>query len=175
MDENEIWKTVFKSYRIYGDASGCHYRDSGCCTYCYNTYRNEWEKWRMRNLKLRMKGLPTSGPEPVDPETAPTSTKVEPLQFFARQHGVFTTPSSAATFIAENPSLASAAVAKAEGQYYVWSAVGLTEAEIMDSEIEETFRKRLVVDTSACSCNWCRRTTKCASGNGNSQNKNFGR
>ena len=97
-------------------------------------------------------GLPTSGPEPVDTETpAPTSTKVESLQFFARQHGVFTTPSSAATFIAENPSLASAAVIKAEGQYYVWSAVGLTEAEIMDSEIEETFRKRLVVDTSACS------------------------
>ena len=94
--------------------------------------------------------LPITGPATSDTET-PLPIAHEPIHLFARQYGVFTTPISAATFIAENPSLSSAAVIKAEGQYYVWTAVGLSEADIMDSENGETFRKRLTADTSACS------------------------
>ena len=94
--------------------------------------------------------LPITGPAPVDTVTTVPITH-QPLQFFARQHGVFTTPSSAATFIAQEPTLVSAAIVKAEGQYYVWTSIGKTELEIMDSEIGGTFRKKIVADTSACS------------------------
>lgn len=93
--------------------------------------------------------VPITGPAPVD-EEVPTLPAGQSIEFFARQHGVFSTAESAEAFIAEDPALATAAVVQGEGQYYVWTAVGTTEAEIMDSESEESFRKRFVVDTSAC-------------------------
>ncbi|WP_438311180.1 hypothetical protein [Sporosarcina sp. FA9] len=93
--------------------------------------------------------VPTTGPAPVETEV-PTLPSVGSMQLFARQHGVFTTHISATAFISEEPSLASTAIIKADGQYYVWSAVGLSEAELMNAEIVDTFRKKLIVDTSAC-------------------------
>lgn len=93
--------------------------------------------------------IPASGPKSADSEKAPAET-VEPFEMFARQHGVFTTSASAATFMSADPSLATAAIIQSSGQYYVWSAVGLTEAEILDSEQEETYKKAFTVNTSAC-------------------------
>ena len=93
--------------------------------------------------------IPASGPESTNTETSPAE-KVELLNLFARQHGVFTTPASAATFIAADPSLATAAIIQSDGQYFVWSAVGLTEEEIMNSEQADTYKKAFSVNTSAC-------------------------
>ena len=93
--------------------------------------------------------VPTTGPAPVD-SAVPTLPSAGSMQLFARQHGVFTTQLSATAFVSEDPSLTSTAIIKADGQYYVWSAVGLSEAELMNVEIPDTFRKRLIVDTSAC-------------------------
>lgn len=100
-----------------------------------------------QNAEKPEKVVPTSGPEPVE---IPSSTAVEPLQLFARQHGVFSTASSAAATIAADPSLMTAAVVNVGDQYFVWSAVGLSEAEIMDSEEEGTYRKSFVADASTC-------------------------
>ncbi|MHA6259325.1 hypothetical protein ACXYMX_05345 [Sporosarcina sp. CAU 1771] len=93
--------------------------------------------------------IPITGPAPVDVEK-PALPVGKSIEFFARQHGVFSSSESAQAFMNEDPSLASAAVVKGAGQYYVWSSIGTTEEEIMDSESEETFRKRLVVDAAAC-------------------------
>lgn len=93
--------------------------------------------------------VPTTGPAPVDTEE-PALPVGKSIEFFARQHGVFSTAESAEAFIAEDPALAAAAVVQGAGQYYVWTDIGTTEAEIMDSESEDTFRKRFVVDASAC-------------------------
>lgn len=97
----------------------------------------------------KIEEIPASGPKSADTETTPAET-VELLNLFARQHGVFTTPASAATFIAADPSLATAAIIQSDGQYFVWSAVGLTEEEIMNSEQADTYKKAFSVNTSAC-------------------------
>ena len=77
----------------------------------------------------------------------PVDAQVVPLKLFARQHGVFSSSESAATFQAADPSLASAAIIQGDGdskgKYYIWSSIGLSDAEIMDSDSEETFRKEV--------------------------------
>jgi len=97
--------------------------------------------------------------EPDDtPETVPASSEAdvptnasgEPLELFAKQHGAFTTSASAASFITADPTLATAAIIKVGDQYFVWSAVGLTDTEIILREGEGTFRKRFLADPSAC-------------------------
>ena len=93
--------------------------------------------------------IPASGPKAADQKRQPVDT-VESFELFARQHGAFTTSASAATFMAADPSLATAAIIQSSGQYYVWSAVGLTEAEILDSEQAETYKKAFTANTSAC-------------------------
>ena len=72
------------------------------------------------------------------------------IELFARQYGVFTSQESAALFVSENPLLAAAAVIKEGEQYFVWTAIGLSEAEIIDSDSEESFKKRFFVNTAAC-------------------------
>ena len=74
----------------------------------------------------------------------------ETLPLFAKQHGAFSTAEAATLFIAEDPSLAKAAVIHAGDNYFVWSAVGLTADEIETSEYEGTYRKTFSVNTSAC-------------------------
>lgn len=91
--------------------------------------------------------VPASGPAPVE---APLSAKEKPLQLFAKQHGAFSTAASASAFIAEDPSLAKAAIVQANEQYFVWSAIGLKEEEIISSANEETYRKAFTMDTLAC-------------------------
>ena len=92
--------------------------------------------------------VPTTGPPPI--ETSAETVGEKPLPLFAKQHGAFTTAEAAALFIAEDPSLAKAAVIHAGDNYFVWSAVGLTVDEIETSEYEGTYRKTFSVNTSAC-------------------------
>lgn len=86
---------------------------------------------------------PASGPA-VSPDEAP-------LKLFAKQHGVFSSVESAKEFISQDANLTKAAILQIQGQFYVWSGVGLQEDEIEVSEYEMTFRKPFFADTSACS------------------------
>lgn len=80
--------------------------------------------------------------QPVSAEKeTPASSSVEPLKMYARQNGAFSTPASAAAFIAEDPALATAAIIRSGDQYFVWTAVGLTENEAMEGAGEESFKK----------------------------------
>lgn len=93
--------------------------------------------------------IPASGP--ASTEAGGTKANgAEPLKLFAKQHGMFTTPAAAAKFMTEDPSLATAAIIQSGEQYFVWSAVGLTEAEISEGDEEGTFSKKFVADASMC-------------------------
>ncbi|WP_203246789.1 hypothetical protein [Sporosarcina beigongshangi] len=92
--------------------------------------------------------VPTVGPPPVEAQAESATDKVLPL--FAKQHGAFSTAEAATLFIAEDPSLAKAAVIHAGDNYFVWSAVGLTTDEIETSEYEGTYRKAFSANTSSC-------------------------
>lgn len=92
--------------------------------------------------------VPTAGPPPID---TPAETAGEkPLPLFAKQHGAFTTAEAATLFMAEDPSLAKAAVIHAGDNYFVWSAVGVTAEEIETSDYEGTYRKNFSANTSSC-------------------------
>lgn len=93
--------------------------------------------------------IPASGPQATENEKEPIENAT-PLTLYAKQHGVFTTSASAATFMAADPSLATAAIIQANGQYFVWSAVGMTESEIMTSTSGESFAKTFTVNASSC-------------------------
>ncbi len=97
--------------------------------------------------KTSGKEVLTSGPAPVENSAKPDE---EPLQLFAKQHGAFSSSESATLFIAEDPTLAKAAVIKADNKYLVWTAIGLTEGEIDSNATEGTYRKTFRADTSAC-------------------------
>ncbi len=92
--------------------------------------------------------VPTTGPPPI--ETPAETGGEKPLPLFAKQHGAFSTAEAATLFIAEDPSLAKAAVIHAGDNYFVWSAVGVTAAEIETSDYEGTYRKTFSANTSAC-------------------------
>ncbi|HJF32820.1 MAG TPA: hypothetical protein K8V56_13740 [Sporosarcina psychrophila] len=104
-------------------------------------------KGKDESATISGKELPAAGPAPVENSAQPAE---KPLQLFAKQHGAFSSSESAALFIAEDPALAKAAVIQANDTYFVWTAVGLTEGEIDSSESEGTYRKAIIVDTSAC-------------------------
>lgn len=99
--------------------------------------------------------IPTAGPAAAakDDEES-VETTVLPLKLYARQHGMFSSSESAATFMAADPSLASAAIFEGngdyEGKYYIWSSIGLSDAEISDSDSEDTFRKEVTANVGSC-------------------------
>lgn len=94
--------------------------------------------------------LPTAGPVTDDKETPSVVDEIEPIQLVAKQHGVYSTSAAAATFIAADPSLSTAAIIYADNQYFVWTAVGLSENEILSSEEDGAFKKAFTANTSAC-------------------------
>jgi hypothetical protein len=97
--------------------------------------------------------IPTTGPA-ASKDEKPVDSQFVPLKLFARQHGVFSSAESAATFQAADPSLASAAIIQGDGdskgKYYIWSSLGLSDAEIMDGDSEETFRKEVTAHVGSC-------------------------
>lgn len=92
--------------------------------------------------------IPASGP--VGKEADKGEEGPGGLTLYAKQHGAFTTSDAAATFIKENPSLSTAAVMQVDSQYFVWSAVGQTEAEIEAILEEGTYKKAFSVAPIAC-------------------------
>lgn len=94
--------------------------------------------------------IPASGPaEDKENDTSANKTTGS-LALYAKQHGAFTTSVSAATFIAEDPSLSTAAIIQSDGQYFVWSAVGLSEVEIEGILEEGTYKKEFSINPTSC-------------------------
>lgn len=94
--------------------------------------------------------VPATGPPATEADPEPKELLDGSIKLYARQHGAFSNSESAATFLEADPSIKSAAIIQVAEQYYVWSAVGLTEAEIMDSDSEDTFRKKFSATSTAC-------------------------
>lgn len=94
--------------------------------------------------------VPTGGPTADETDAAEQLEVGDGIKLYARQHGAFSSSAAAATFMGEDASLTTAAIIKAADQYYIWSAVGLTEAEIMDSDSEDSFQKEFIATPVAC-------------------------
>lgn len=94
--------------------------------------------------------VPATGPPANEGESPTQEPGNDSLKLFARQHGAFSSSTSAATFMEADPSLNTAAIIQVADQYYIWSVVGLTEAEILDSDSEETFRKEFSATLTTC-------------------------
>ncbi len=94
-----------------------------------------------------LKEIPTSG---VVGEENPSPTGQQSLNFFAKQHGAFSSSEAASTFINEDPALAKSAVIKVNDTFFVWTAVGLSAEEIEVSDYEGTYLKSFKVDASTC-------------------------
>lgn len=99
--------------------------------------------------------VPASGPASGPAETKKEEGKPEkaaagaPIPMFAKQHGVFSSKKSATTFIADE-NLPKAAAVHADGQFYVWSALGLTEKDADPAGEEGVFRKQVTVSPLVC-------------------------
>lgn len=93
--------------------------------------------------------IPTSGPIDKN-EGAVGKESPGALTLYAKQHGAFTTSAAAATFIAEDPSLSTAAIMQVDGQFFVWSAVGLAETEIEEILEADTYKKQFSAEPIAC-------------------------
>ncbi|MDW0112380.1 hypothetical protein QT711_04230 [Sporosarcina saromensis] len=113
------------------------------------------------------KGVATQPEKKGEEEKTPVSGDVvptgDPLKMVAKQHGVFSSADAAKEFIATDAALAKAAVIEADGQFFVWSAIGLAEDELIVSEAEGTFRKPFYAETSACSAIGAGKLTKALS------------
>lgn len=96
------------------------------------------------------KEIPTAGPEKSEKEQSNGQTGVEPVTLYAKQHGAFTNSASAATFIADDSSLSTAAIVQGDNQFFVWSAVGRTEPEIEGILDGQTYKKTFTVEALKC-------------------------
>lgn len=100
--------------------------------------------------------VPASGPAATDKGASAGSESDEEkpalgaaVTMYALQHGVFSSKESAASFVTEE-QVPAAAVVKADSQFYVWSALGLTEQDADPTRAEGAFRKTVSVTPLAC-------------------------
>lgn len=93
------------------------------------------------------KEIPTTGPQQ---EQRNQEEKNEQLTLYAKQHGAFTNSASAATFIAEDSSLSTAAIIQVDAQFFVWSAVEKTEAGIEAKLDDKSFKKEFTIARNSC-------------------------
>ncbi|MDW0109639.1 hypothetical protein [Sporosarcina aquimarina] len=100
--------------------------------------------------------VPASGPATSDKGEAGDSEKKEapaagaPMTMYAKQHGVFSSKESAASFMSDE-NLPKAAIVKVDGQFYVWSALGPNEIDADPAGDPGAFRKQVKVSPLACS------------------------
>lgn len=75
---------------------------------------------------------------------------VTPTQFFAKQHGVFTTAESATALLQSSPAMKSATIIITDSKYYVWSAASVVESEVKIVGSTDSFSKPFRINSSAC-------------------------
>lgn len=85
-----------------------------------------------------------TGGEKVETSTEPS------LTFKAKQYGMFSTKESAISFMAVEPSLERAGIVQAEGQFYIWSDLFVSETAAVSTEALPSFIKNFYVSTSSC-------------------------
>ncbi|MFC4409894.1 hypothetical protein ACFOZY_05515 [Chungangia koreensis] len=73
------------------------------------------------------------------------------IQFYALQHGVFTSDASAKEFISTDPALQKAAIIPVADQYFIWSEIGVTEDEVRkEDKTGDTFVKSFRLSGAGC-------------------------
>lgn len=72
-------------------------------------------------------------------------------QFYANQHGVFSSFEAAMEFVAEYPTLNTSAVVKVGDSFYVWSSVASTKESVKISENPKSFVKPFKLSGESCS------------------------
>jgi len=75
---------------------------------------------------------------------------VAPIQFYAKQNGVFTAADGATALLQSNPAMKSAAIVIADNKYYVWTAASAVESEVKVEGSTESFVKPFRVNSAAC-------------------------
>lgn len=71
-------------------------------------------------------------------------------QFYANQHGVFSSFESATEFVYGYASLNTSAVVDIDGTFYVWSSISPTKEEIVKSEDPPSFTKPFQLSAASC-------------------------
>lgn len=88
-------------------------------------------------------------PEQTETVDAPVDGTA-PIQFYAKQHGVFTATDGATALLQSNPAMKSATIVLAENKYYVWSAASVVESEVKVVGSVDSFVKPFRVNSAAC-------------------------
>ena len=108
---------------------------------------------------IQWQDISTTAETPVTPATPEKPEQVEvtvpadvttPTQFYAKQHGVFTSADGATALLQSNPAMKSAAIVITDGKYYVWSAASTVESEVKVEGSTESFVKPFKINSSAC-------------------------
>ena len=73
-----------------------------------------------------------------------------PTQFFAKQHGVFTTADGATTLLQSSPAMKSATIIIADSKYHVWSAASVVESEVKILGSTDSFVKPFRINSASC-------------------------
>ncbi|SOC02576.1 hypothetical protein SAMN05880501_10366 [Ureibacillus xyleni] len=90
-------------------------------------------------------------------EVIPVQSTEEPIvdktavEFFANQHGVFSSHKSALDFIAGYASLNTSAIVEIDGNFYVWSTVTPVKEELVITDDPTSFAKSFTLSASTCS------------------------
>lgn len=71
-------------------------------------------------------------------------------EFFANQHGVFSSFDAASEFVSNYPSLNTSAIVEIDKNYYVWSQVTPTKEEIKKVDEPSSFVKPFKLSSDAC-------------------------
>lgn len=91
--------------------------------------------------------ITTSQQPTVDKEKETKSDQVS-QQFFALQHGVFSSFESAEQFLAPYPTLKNAAIVRVGDQFFIWSKIDTEKVEGATQTIPSSFYKAITVSSS---------------------------
>nr|WP_106780146.1 hypothetical protein [Lysinibacillus timonensis] len=83
-------------------------------------------------------------------ETSTPSVDVNALQFYANQHGVFSSFSAASDFMSGFSSLNTSIVIQVDDNYYVWSEVSPIKDGITKKDNPSSFAKAFKLSSNAC-------------------------
>lgn len=93
----------------------------------------------------------TDKPKDDDPKDSDSPDQPS-VQFYAVQHGVFTSEAAAKEFMSTDPALQTAAIIPAGDQFFIWSKVGTSEEELKNEpKTGDSFLKGFRLSGSGCS------------------------
>lgn len=93
---------------------------------------------------------PATPEKPEQVEVTAPADVTTPTQFYAKQHGVFTTADGATALLQSNPAMKSAAIVITGGKYHVWSAASTVESEVKVEGSTDSFVKPFRINSAGC-------------------------